>query len=69
MELQVGMIANTRTYQENFDLGNEKVDLKQLAESFRPKQDKQAMFLQDSTDQARLNMNSSHQAIETIQEK
>jgi hypothetical protein len=41
MELQIGMIANTRTYQENFDLGDEKVDLQQLAESFRPKKEEE----------------------------
>ena len=43
MELQVGMIANTRTYQENFDLGDEKVDLQQLAESFRPRKEEETI--------------------------
>jgi len=37
------MIANTRTYQENFDLGDEKVDLQQLAESFRPKKEEETI--------------------------
>jgi len=36
MEEQVGMIANTKAYQEDFDL-DEIVSLKQLEDAFKPK--------------------------------
>jgi hypothetical protein len=73
MELQIGMIANTKTYQANFDLGDEVVDLKQLADTFRPSikvENNEIVAVEKSveasrTDKARLNVNSSHGLIRT----
>ena len=38
MELQVGMIANTQTYKENFEI-DEQVSLQELADTFRPQKE------------------------------
>ncbi len=54
MELQVGMIANTQTYKENFEI-NEQVSLQDLADTFIPQKE----YLET----ARLNVKSSQTAI------
>lgn len=58
MEEQVGMISNTKTYQEDFDL-DEKVSLKQLEEAFKPKPE--PILIQGSNKQSKtlLNIKSS----------
>ena len=54
MELQVGMIANTQTYKENFEI-DEQVSLQELADTFRPQK--------EYMETARLNVKSSQTAI------
>lgn len=60
--MQVGMIADTQVYKENFELPiDEKVSLQSLAESFIPKKESTKVV-----ESLRLNVKSSNTAIREI---
>lgn len=70
MELQVGMIEHTQTYKDNFDLGDEKVNLEAFGRQYMPRGEtiatKQSNMVLMQDEARRLNVNSSHPELQEV---